>query len=406
MIRLALVSHSPHLYGAEQCLINMMDLFHSNSKKIPPRKIQPILMIPSSEHEIMPFVARQSEYDMVYTPTNPWYIYQTPDNPLAFKQFCTKVREDIQAFKYLFKTVDADVVLVNTLTNFIPHMAAFELGLPIITWIHGVLDPEIIINQSYQSAIDKCILEISNHIIFNSIWTARQFEAYAVKDKSVVISNWTKKPLTHFPYNKTCRQFICLSSMEPKKGVHILVHAAKHLYESGCLFHVDLYGSGCEVPNILDQIQNNGLQNIVSLHEPTTDITPLYNECAALIQPSLHESFGRTIIEAMSYSRPVIAASTADPENIISDGIHGFRVPPNNSKVLAEKMLYILEHPKAGEKMGKKGYRHYKVHFDGRNAKKKLTKLICKTYFPKFSADKSAIQKNAFNQLRHMHSNK
>jgi len=375
MINVALVSHSPHMHGSERSLVCLAKLFHNS------RKICPFLFIPTPENGEMTTVARGFDLDILYTPPNPWYIYQSPERSEAFNLFCDTISEQIKIYIELYKTINADVVIVNTLTNFIPNVSAYLLGIPVITWIHGVLDASLIpgVDASYQTFVDQEMIRLSNRVIYCSAWTKKHFEKIVSKKHSALIPNWTPKPTNHIAYDPALKTFICLNSMEIKKGCHILVEAAKIVKDSGYTFRVDLIGAGVECQNLIDQIEFLELHDFVSIKPRTTDVEALYHHCTALIQPSFYESFGRTIIEAMSYQRPVIAASSADPENNIKDGKSGFRIDPGDSKQLAQKMIYILEHPKKAEDMGKKGYRLFKSHLDGKKAKRKLKKLIYKT---------------------------
>ena len=375
MINIALVSHSPNVHGSERSLICLANLFYRSWE------IYPFLLIPIPENGEIATVAKSYDLDIIYTPANPWYIYKSPEKSDEFDLFCTTISEHIKVYIELYKKINADVVIVNTLTNFIPNVAAYILGIPVITWIHGVLDASIVpgIDASYKAIVDREMIRLSNRVIYCSAWTEKYFEKYVPKEHSVLIPNWTHKPSNHVDYNHTSKTFICLNSMEIKKGCHILVEAAKIVKDSGYDFRVDFYGVGIECQNLINQIDDLKLNDFVSLKPRTTDVETLYNNCTALIQPSFYESFGRTIIEAMSYKRPVIAAASADPENNIKDGKSGFRIDTGDSKQLAEKMIYILENPKKAENMGIKGYKLFKSHLNGKKAKKKLRKLIYKT---------------------------
>ncbi len=391
MINLALISHSPHLNGAERSLVSLAGLFHKNSSQIHPlarlfhknsSQIHPILMIPIPENGEMSKVATNQGIEITYTPPNPWYIYKSPNNTDDFDLFCKTIYEHIEVYKELFITTNTNVVLVNTLTNFIPAIAAYKLGLPIITWVHGVLDPLIIprIDPLYQKVVDIELLNLSDNVIYCSRWTEGYFEKFVNKKKSSLIRNWTSEPDIILPYNKSGKKFICLNSMEPKKGIDILVNACNILKDKGYDFNLEIYGIGSEYHNIVNQINYLELGDVVSIKARTTDIAKLYNECVALIQPSLYESFGRTTIEAMSYKRPVIAATTADPEHNILDEKSGFLVEAGNSEQLAEKMIYILENRRLAESMGIKGYKLFKAGLNGKVEKKQLTKLILELY--------------------------
>ncbi len=377
MINLALISHSPHLFGSERSLLTVAELFHNQTSHI-----NPILMIPILDEGEMSKVANEQDFKIIVTPQNPWYIYRSPNKTDDFAEFCITINEQIRIFQELLKKTNTHVVLVNTLTNFIPVIAAYKLGLPVITWIRGVLSPKNIseIDPLYQTVVDKELINLSDKVIYNSRWTEEYFEQFVSNEKSVLIKNWTPVPEIIIPYDKSSKNFICLNSLEQTKGIEILVDACKKMKNKGYEFTLELYGIGPDYTKITNQINENNLNGVVSIKSRTRDIAKLYNECAALIQPSLYESYGRTTIEAMSYKRPVIAATTADPENNIRNGITGFRVEAGNSDQLAEKMIYILENRDIAESMGIKGYKLFQANLNGKAEKKRLSILISELY--------------------------
>ncbi|HCC08177.1 MAG TPA: hypothetical protein DEP72_08500 [Clostridiales bacterium] len=405
MINVALVSHSHHLHGAERSLLSLAELFYRKFgiTLFNNNNIHPILMIPALENGKMASIAQKSGYEVVYTPPNPWYIYKSPKNAQEFDIFCESIREDTKTFINLFKEAKADIVIVNTLTNFIPHIAAFTLNLPIISWICGVLEPAFIpeIDATYQSFIDRTIINLSSKVVMNSNWTEKRFEHITDKNNVITIQNYAFEPSVSMPYNEAINNFICLNSFDPKKGNNILVDAVKIIKDKGIKTHVNLYGNGYESQNLSNQISELEINDYVSINPPTENVSKLYNDCSALIQPSFYESFGRTNIEAMAHKRPVIAANTADPEDIVQDGKTGFHFEQGNSEELALKMIYILNNKNKAKAMGEAGYKVYKTYFDGKVAKKKITDLIYSLY--RTQTKHTLMQQYAFDTLKLVH---
>lgn len=399
MINVALVSHSPHLHGSERSLLTLARLF--NKEEI--SGINSILMIPIPENGELATAAKNYNVDTIYTPPNPWYIYKSPYKAKEFYQFCSTIKEQIIEYINLYNKIKPNIVVVNTLTNFIPSIAAYLLSIPIITWVHGVLDSDSIpgIDPEYQKFVDIEMCKLGNKVIYCSKWTEEYFQDFIPKQNSVLIPNWTLEPSKLVPYNKGGKTFICLNSMEIKKGINFLIDAGSILRDKGYDFKIDLYGSGPEYVNILEQVNRLGLNKYVTINPRIVDVETVYDNCISLVQPSLYESFGRTTIEAMSHKRPVIAAYTADPEKNIKHNVSGFHVQQENSKELAEKMIYILENPEKAEAMGEEGYKIYKKRLNGDIAKEKFTQLIKDT----INLTPTHSQKLAYKSLNNIHKN-
>lgn len=72
-----------------------------------------------------------------------------------------------------------------------------------------------------------------------------------------------------------------------------------------------------------------------------------------ILQKSIKEGFGLTVSEALWKGKPVIGGKVGGIKIQIEDGVNGFLV--SNLQEAREKTLYLLEHPKEAEKMGRAG---------------------------------------------------
>jgi glycosyltransferase involved in cell wall biosynthesis len=61
-----------------------------------------------------------------------------------------------------------------------------------------------------------------------------------------------------------------------------------------------------------------------------------------LVAPSLSETFGRIIIEAMACGKPVVASNVGGIPEIIDDGKSGLLVPPKNEQSIADAVIRLL----------------------------------------------------------------
>ncbi len=78
------------------------------------------------------------------------------------------------------------------------------------------------------------------------------------------------------------------------------------------------------------------------------ELAELYRVCTFLVLPAVYDKHGDTeglgvvLIEAMSYSKPVIASRVGGITDIVVDGQNGILVPPGDIDALSQAMLKII----------------------------------------------------------------
>jgi N,N'-diacetylbacillosaminyl-diphospho-undecaprenol alpha-1,3-N-acetylgalactosaminyltransferase len=57
----------------------------------------------------------------------------------------------------------------------------------------------------------------------------------------------------------------------------------------------------------------------------------------------------------MAMEKPVVAYNIRGVRDLVEEGVNGFLVPFGDTKALAKKIAYLMEHPEVAREMGKKG---------------------------------------------------
>jgi glycosyltransferase involved in cell wall biosynthesis len=83
------------------------------------------------------------------------------------------------------------------------------------------------------------------------------------------------------------------------------------------------------------------------------NIGKLYCDCSVYVQPSVTESFGIPVLEAMAYARPVIVSKGDGACELVEEGKEGFVVPIGDPDAIKEKMEYFYDNPDEVRRMGK-----------------------------------------------------
>lgn len=166
-------------------------------------------------------------------------------------------------------------------------------------------------------------LHYADYISFISNFTQQDTqEHFDVSMPSRVIYNGVSKLVTD--NSKVSSEFISrcpakpfffhISSLRPKKNVHLLIEMMAHLPQETLVVAGDWSGKyGSEMQR---RIQELGLKNVVCFDNVSTDEKSwLYEHCKAFLFPSACEGFGLPPVEAMCFGKPVFMSQlTSLPE--------------------------------------------------------------------------------------------
>jgi len=129
-----------------------------------------------------------------------------------------------------------------------------------------------------------------------------------------------------------------------RKGLHTLLGAVS-AQQSAC--RIDVIGSLSSEPRYAKQIKeyisHNNLSSFVFLHG-SLDREPLIeklNQAHVLVVPSSYEGFGIVYLEGMCFGLPAVGTTAGAANEIISAGVDGFLIQPENVDELASKLKVL-----------------------------------------------------------------
>lgn len=188
-------------------------------------------------------------------------------------------------------------------------------------------------NQHKLASISKCVqkdllerLQINSKVIYNG----------------VLIENIKKK--SKGKQNSNFRIVQVSRLMHEKKGQHILIEAISKLKYSGITdIEVDIIGEGNSEYFLKGLVKSLGLININFLGAKRYSyINDHLCDYDLLVQPSLFEGFGLTVVEAMAAKVPVLVSDVDGPMEIIDSGKFGYSFKSGSSNDCAEKIRLIM----------------------------------------------------------------
>ena len=100
-------------------------------------------------------------------------------------------------------------------------------------------------------------------------------------------------------------------------------------------------------------LKNNEDENFKWL-DFRSDIVELLTLTDIFVLPTFYrEGVPRSILEAMSLGKPVIATDSVGCREIVEDGINGILIPTRDAKALADSIVRLFENPELRKKYGK-----------------------------------------------------
>lgn len=82
------------------------------------------------------------------------------------------------------------------------------------------------------------------------------------------------------------------------------------------------------------------------------DVRPFLTLAETVVAPGPREAFGLAILEAMALARPVVAVDAGGVPEIITDGLNGLLVPPDDGLGLAAAVYRLSEEPALRRRLG------------------------------------------------------
>ena len=125
---------------------------------------------------------------------------------------------------------------------------------------------------------------------------------------------------------------------------------------------LEIIGEGEEREALKSQITNHKLQRHVTLLGRRDHPEDYLKKWDVFVLPSISETFGITILEAMAAQVPVVATKVGGVTDIVSDGKNGKLIKPKSSSEIAAAILDILDHPAEAAKFVRSGKDTVKEH--------------------------------------------
>jgi len=157
-----------------------------------------------------------------------------------------------------------------------------------------------------------------------------------------------------------------IGALHPRKSHELFIEAAatisaaepraRFLVVGGGDLLAELQRAASRTSRLEDRLLFTGVREDVARLLAATDV---------YVKPGVVEGFvGITVLEALALGKPVVAFETEDVKLALTDGETGLIVPNGDVARLSERILYLLENPSVGNRLGQAGQQLVLDRFD------------------------------------------
>lgn len=161
--------------------------------------------------------------------------------------------------------------------------------------------------------------------------------------------------------------------LESRKGIDVLLHAARHVLAHHPRVHLDIVGND-RIPR-----PEGGTFREAFEADPTADavrgrvhfhgavaeeqLRGFYRACDILVTPSRFESFGLMLVEGMMFGKPIIGCRAGGMVEVVEDGVSGLLAEPGDVDSLTACLECLIADAALRARLGAAARARYEAAF-------------------------------------------
>lgn len=154
----------------------------------------------------------------------------------------------------------------------------------------------------------------------------------------------------------------CVGRLFKNKGHEFLFDAVARLLPAHPDLRLVLLGSG-DAKGIEASVRRHGIGRAVLLGGYRRDVAACMKAFDLLVHPSLSESFGQVLVEALAVGTTVVATAVGGVPEIVEDGRTGLLVPPRDPGAIAAAVAQLRTDPRLRLRLAREGQRFVRQTF-------------------------------------------
>ncbi len=261
----------------------------------------------------------------------------------------------ILALYRLYNTLEPDLILHFTVKpNIYGTLAASYLRIPVINNVCGL--GTVFLQDGMVSAVAKWLYRVSfrfsQKVFFHNPDDHDLFirEGLLDSSKADVVPGSGIDTLKFQPEDQQSSQptftFLVISRLIYDKGIVEYIEASQYLKSRGVAVRCQLLGA--KDPNHkrgipVELVDQWAQSDVIDYLGTTDDVRLIIQQADCVVLPSYREGLPRTLLEAASLQKPIVATDTPGCRHVVEHGVNGLLCKVKDAADLAEKMLMIAQ---------------------------------------------------------------
>jgi glycosyltransferase involved in cell wall biosynthesis len=309
------------------------------------------------------------------------------------------------------RTQQPDIVHIHNFSQFVPLIRAFNPEAKFVLhmnceWLTQLDQAMIKRRLSKTDLVIGCSEYITNKI-------RCCFPQFAARCQTVLngvdVNHFVSENGHSASKQDGVKRLLFVGRISPEKGMHVLLEAFEQVVEHYPQVHLDVVGPIGSVPIkfIVALSDEDRVRDLASLYcgdgyfshlqaklsadvtsqvsfpgfVPHSRLVEYYRKADVLINPSLSEAFGMSLVEAMACQVPVVATRVGGMTEIIEQSQAGLLTEPGDATALAQAILRLLTDDDLRKRMGVAGRKEAVTRYSWDQVAKKLLGLYENTCY-------------------------
>jgi len=276
----------------------------------------------------------------------------------------------------IYRKAKPDVVLQFTIKpNIYGTLAAFPLRKLIINNVCGL--GTVFLHDNFTARIARSLYKLSfllpNRVFFQNEDDLQLFvDKKLIKEKVTDLVPGSGVPLDKFmPTPFVCHEtftFLMVARLLYDKGIREYIDAIRLLKQAGTQAVFQLLGAietdqNLGVPK--EQVEAWQAEGLITYLGTTDNVAQYITKADCVVLPSYREGTPRSLLEAASMAKPLVATNIAGCKQTVEEGVNGYLCEVKSAQSLAEAMRKMLQLPsEALQAMGIASRKKMETEFD------------------------------------------